>query len=98
MGEPEGLLVDHKNHDTLDNRRCNLRICTRSQNQANALKRPNSRFKGLKRAGKKWKAEIQCDKRTYSLGTFDNEIQAALAYNKKAMELFGEFACLNKVA
>jgi hypothetical protein len=96
MDYPQGLVVDHKNHDTLDNRRSNLRVCTRSQNQGNALKRPGTRFKGVSRehTSKRWKAVIQCENRTYRIGTFEREDEAASAYNKKAIELFGEFACV----
>lgn len=95
---PKGLLVDHKNHNTLDNRRENLRICNRSENMWNRKSTCGiSKYKGVVwyKNANKWSAGIwQYDKRTY-LGLFETEVEAAIAYNKKAAELFGEFACLN---
>ncbi len=94
--------TDHINHNTLDNRRCNLRICTRSQNNQNGIKQANcsSKLKGVSwyKRDKKWRAYITYYKQTIHLGYFDSEIEAAIAYNKKAEELFGEFARLNNVA
>jgi len=96
--------ADHINHDTLDNRRCNLRICTHQQNGMNRRKRRphagkkcSSRYSGVcwdKRA-KKWRAYIRHNGKRIYLGYFTSEIEAAKAYDKKAKELFGEFANLN---
>lgn len=95
------LEVDHINNDGLDNRRSNLRLCNRSQNLQNARKRlrASSGFKGVcwHKQNKRWFAYIQKNKKFISLGTFKKEKEAALAYNYKSKELFGEFACLNKV-
>jgi hypothetical protein len=87
--------VDHKNHNTLDNRRANLRVATKSQNHANTRKLPgtSSRFKGVyfyKRTGK-WRAKIRVRGKHISLGYFNSEIDAALAYYEAAREHFGEF-------
>lgn len=94
-----GLDVDHKNHDTLDNRRSNLRVCTRSQNIMNTRKRPNktSKYLGVSKCNKvdRWRSTISKDGKNYHLGNFKSELDAAVAYNKKAKELFGEFAVLN---
>jgi hypothetical protein len=92
---PINLVVDHINHNPLDNTRKNLRICTHAQNTANSRKRRNSKslFKGVKQKGQKWIARY----RHKHLGTFDSIELAARAYNKAAQEKYGEYALLNKV-
>ncbi len=96
---PCGMQVDHKNHDTLDNRRDNLRICTGRQNQQNQQPQQGktSQYKGVSfyKATKCWMAYIKHRKKKYHLGCFTNEIDAAKAYDEKAKEFFGEFACIN---
>ena len=95
---PPGLLVDHRNHNGLDNRRSNLRICTKAENVRNQLPRGGtSRYKGVSwsKSNKKYAATIRCNKQRFHLGWFDDEIAAAKAYDEKARELFGEFAYLN---
>lgn len=99
MNAPKGMVCDHINHNGLDNRKSNLRICTARQNSYN--QRPHtdcvSRYKGVHwlPEQKKWKSRVRKDGKTYDLGLFDSEITAAVAYDLKADELFGEFACLN---
>lgn len=98
---PDGLITDHINGDRLNNRRSNLRSCTDKQNLRNRKKRKDSKgnYKGVvlyKRTGK-WQAYIMKDSKQYHLGYFNKEKDAAKAYNKKAVELFGEFARLNDV-
>ncbi len=93
-----GLYIDHINGNGLDNRRSNLRLCTHAENMRN--RRPqggSSRFKGvsLNRATGKWRAGITLDGRTISLGTYENERDAAAAYDAAAARLFGEFAATN---
>lgn len=95
-------LVDHINRNKLDNRRENLRLCNRSGNVTNVGKRSDgiySKFKGvtIHSKSKKWWAKIQSKGKRHSLGFFDTEIEAAKAYNQKALELHGEFAFLNEV-
>lgn len=96
---PRGTEVDHRNGDSLDNRRCNLRICTGTQNKCNRPKGTgaSSQFKGvcLDKERSKWKAQIEIDYKSIALGRFDNEIEAAQAYDRAARELHGEFARLN---
>lgn len=94
----KGVLCDHINDDTLDNRRANLRRATHSQNMGN--KRTNGRsqsgYRGVFRSsGATWVAQIDCKRVTHRLGRFANEVDAAHAYDAKAIELFGEFARLN---
>ena len=95
---PKGLFVDHINHNGLDNRKQNLRLCTRAQNNLN--QRPygkTSRYKGVSRYKRtnRYIAAICYQGKRFHLGYFKDEIDAAKAYDKKARELFGEFAYLN---
>lgn len=98
MGEPKDKGIDHIDGDGLNNQRENLRICTRSQNQMNRQKtRGSSQFKGVswnKDRGK-WLAQIKKDGKRQHLGRYDSLVDAARAYDKAALELFGEFAYLN---
>jgi hypothetical protein len=96
---PKGLLVDHRNGNTLDNRKANLRLATASQNMQNVQKKKNtsSRFIGvsfIKSAGR-WAAQIRAKGKDRWLGTFDFEIDAAHAYDEAAKKYYGEFARLN---
>lgn len=86
--------VDHINGVLDDNRLCNLRDATRSQNQANraATRKSKSGFKGVHSHGRKWVASIQRDKQPTYLGTFDTAELAHAAYAVAAKELFGDFA------
>lgn len=93
-----GQVVDHINRDELDNRLSNLRVCSHKENIRNSkpIKR-TSEFKGVyfyKRLGR-WSSSIVHEGNVYFIGNFDSEIEAAKAYDKKALELFGEFAYLN---
>jgi hypothetical protein len=100
---PDGLICDHKDHNGLNNRKGNLRLCTQAQNVRN--RRPNksssSRYKGVTRekrrekSTRKWRAQIRFNGKLRHLGIFRNEIDAAVAYDRRAAELFGEFAWLN---
>jgi hypothetical protein len=96
---PAGMVCDHINHNSLDNRRCNLRVCTPSQNGYNRLpnKKGTSRFKGVywHKVARKWVAEIGYKNRMIHIGCFNYEEDAAIAYDDMAIKLFGEFACLN---
>lgn len=102
MGAPEGMQVDHANRDTLDNRRANLRLCSRAENQGNRQKQRgemSSAYKGVSydRPRHKWQACIKVGRRTVHLGRFDTQEAAARSYNKAAVEHFGNFACLNDI-
>ena len=101
MGAKKGEYVDHINHNPLDNRRENLRICTNQENNWNKPPTAGKKYKGTSRnpASKKnpWCAFIKKDYKSLYLGSFKTEEMAALEYNKFAKELFGEFAYLNAV-
>ena len=101
MDAKKGEVVDHINHNKLDNRKSNLRICTQSQNCGNRLKNrfaKQSLFKGVRPSTKtkeRWRATINKDGKPRNLGTYPTEELAAKAYDKAAIEVYGEFACLN---
>jgi hypothetical protein len=98
-----GIQVDHRDGDGLNNQRDNLRKATNQQNQFNrhtyAHQNNSSKYKGvhLRKDTKKWSAQIKINQKVIRLGCFESETEAALAYNVKAKELFGEFACLNQL-
>ncbi len=98
MNQPADKVIDHINHNGLDNRRSNLRIVTQEQNVWNSRKLTGnytSKYKGTAKTGQKWEAKIWYKKRRIYLGCFDDELAAARAYDAKAKELFGDCACLN---
>lgn len=100
MNAPDDMLVDHKEiEETLDNRKSNLRLATRPQNSMNSKSKKGSTsiYKGVSwnSSSKKWKAQIALKGKNYHLGEFDDEIECAKVYDKKALEFFGEFAYLN---
>lgn len=96
--------VDHRNGNTLDNRKVNLRMATTSQNGANSRKSgkrsgrtTSSRYKGVcwVSSQKRWRAYITVNKKRHHLGRFTDEKEAAKAYDAVALYHFGEFAMLN---
>lgn len=102
MNAPKGLQVDHKNGNTLDCRRSNLRICTNAQNNQNKKKhRDNiSGYKGVSffrwgNRSKRWKANIFAHGKHYRMGYFHTAKEAAKAYDIMALKLHGEYASLN---
>ena len=99
--DKEGYYIDHINRNRLDNRRCNLRYATPSQNQMNKKipKNNTSGYRGVSfyKPNKKWRAKIKIDEKHIHIGYFESILDATKAYNKVAKELFGEFAVLNKV-
>lgn len=94
------ILIDHQDRNGLHNWRGNLRICTRAQNQSNRTKPSSgktSAFKGVHwmKGERKFCAKIKVNRRVIVLGKFADEILAAQAYDRAAIEHHGEFACLN---
>jgi hypothetical protein len=96
--------IDHTNGIKNDNRISNLRQATSAENNVNKSKQKlykgqpcSSQYKGVywDRGGKKWRVGIRVNRRLILLGYLDNEEEAALAYNKAALEYFGEFAKIN---
>ncbi len=100
MNDPKSKFIDHINHNGLDNRKANLRAVSMTQNNWNRRKQRGeftSRYKGVhfdKESGK-WGSSIKCKGKQIIIDWFDDEVSAAKAYDKKAKELFGEYAYLN---
>ena len=91
-----GLVVDHLNHQTLNNRRGNLHICTPLQNSKNSRRRiGKSGYIGVYRRGDKWSACYTHAGQDYYLGLFDTPEEAARARDAKAIELGGPYVQLN---
>ncbi len=94
------LMVDHINRDTLDNRKSNLRTATPMQNVWNSGPRKNtgkSRYKGIRwmKGTGNWQVRLSVNGRRLSMGCFEDEEEAARAYDEAAKRYYGEFACLN---
>lgn len=93
--------IDHIDHDGLNNQRSNLRVCTHQENHMNRRANINatSAYKGVsfKKQTGRWIAKIHINDKQINIGSFADEVDAARAYNKKAIELFCEFANLNVI-
>lgn len=96
LDAPEGVHVDHKNGDKLDNRRSNLRLCNDSQNQANARfsTRNRSGYRGVvwRKSRQIWIAQIYVKNKQIYLGSSHNKAEAAEMYDQAARKYFKGFA------
>jgi hypothetical protein len=99
LNAPNGLDVDHRNHDGLDNQKNNLRLCSEAQNNYNTRRSIANRsgFKGVHWHSQcnKWRARIVVKHKGISLGCFFCIKKAVKAYDEAAKHYFGEFAYLN---
>jgi hypothetical protein len=106
LNATKGVKVDHISGNGLDNRRCNLRPVTPSQNNMNRVKSTiingrtcTSVYKGVSwnKPINKWIVHIKINGKARHVGCFTSEIDAAKAYNEEAKKVFGEYAKLNEV-
>lgn len=104
LKKKKGMIIDHKNRNPFDNRKCNLRFVNSVQNSWNRGKQNSfkgklttSKFKGVSyfKNNNNWRTRIAIEGEVIYLGHYPTEIKAAKAYDQKAKELFGEFAFLN---
>lgn len=99
MNAPNGIEVDHRFGDSLDNQKENLRFCTDAENSKNKHKRTESqsKYKGLCRPKNrnKWQVQVYVNGKKHHVGMFDDEIEAAKAYDAAARQYYGEFAATN---
>ena len=97
IGAPTGLMVDHIDHNGLNNQRDNLRLCNNSDNHKNSRPKGISRYLGVsfRKDRNKFEAYIKTDEKYIHLGHYVNEVDAAMAYDLSAKKYHGEFANLN---
>lgn len=97
MNAPKGTILDHIDHDGLNNQKSNLRFCTNSQNCMNRKAIGRSKYLGVSwtTLERKWKAHVKVNKKAIHLGTFADEEMAARAYDEAAKVYYGDFANLN---
>lgn len=102
MNTPPKMHTDHKDHNSLNNQKSNLRVCTCAQNVINQEKKSglSSKYKGVcwDKINKKWESYFWLNDKKRKLGRFSSEEDAALAYNLAAFKHFGEFAVMNRMA
>ena len=97
VNPPKGFVIDHKDHNGLNNCKINLRVATRSQNQQNRKNKSKCGFKGVHICRDKFKDEIQSNLKYIYLGLFNTAQEAAQAHDEAAIKLNGEFALTNKM-
>jgi len=100
MNVPQDMEIDHINGDRLDNRKWNLRICTAHENRmntGNVRENKTSKYKGVcwDKIRKKWFSQITVRNKCIKLGRYNDEIDAAMVYDKMAIRYFGEYSNLN---
>jgi hypothetical protein len=97
---PDGMFIDHINHNGLNNRKANLRIATPADNTRNTRrhkKNTSSKYRGVwySKDSHKWRVTIDVNRKSKHIGYFHNEIDAAKAYDEAAKKYYREFAILN---
>lgn len=96
---PDGAVVDHRNHATLDNRDDNLNVCGFGSNKQNSQYNEDTismfGYRGVSVCGKKFRARYKLDGETFGIGVFPTPREAAEAYDAKMRELYGQFAWTN---
>ena len=101
LNAPKHIMVDHINRNTYDNQKLNLRFATKAQNAMNCKvhKHNTSGYKGVSRHKQmnSWRAYIVKNNKQIHIGLFKTLKEAALAYNKKALKIFGQFANINLI-
>lgn len=98
IGYPnKNMQIDHINRNRKDNRLCNLRVVTSSQNNANMSSTNRNGYRGVYKSSTRYYAKISKDYKSYYLGMYNTAYEAALAYNKKSIELYGKYAVTNKI-
>lgn len=95
---PKRSVVDHINGDGLDNRKDNLRVCSQAENCRNQVLSQNNKngYKGVRKRNSKYAASIRVNRQLIHLGMYHTAQEAADAYDRAAIEHFGEFALTNK--
>ncbi len=98
METPINLIVDHIDHNRLNNQKSNLRNCSRSQNAQNMM--DNGEYQGVHwdTTHKKYRSRIRVSGARKHLGYFNNPSEAAICYNKAASKFYGEYARLNRIS
>lgn len=93
----DDMVIDHKNHNKLDNRKINLRIASRTQNKMNSVLQKKKMIGIRKSSDKTWRAEIYLNYKRIHLGTFNN-IDDAIEARKRAEEMYyGEYSYKNSM-
>jgi hypothetical protein len=91
------VFCDHKDRDTMNNQKSNLRVCTAAENQRNKTKKRNGmhKYMGVSANHKRFSASLSLNGKRVYIGTYDTQEEAAIAYNKKKIEVHGDFVNLN---
>lgn len=100
MNAGDNVLVNHWDFDTLNNRKSNLVLCTRQENNQYSRKQEritSSVYKGVHLHEGKWIARVSIFRKRIFLGSFSTEIEAAIAYNSAARQYYGDFAKQNEI-
>lgn len=100
MQPPSDMQIDHIDRDKTNNKRSNLRIVRKGINAQNIPPKANntSGYVGVARNGIYWQASIYFNRKRQFVGNFKDKESAAIAYNDRALELYGENAYLNAVS